>query len=149
MNPIDLLMQDHRKVEKLFSEFLASEAADGRQEDLFQEIQTELLVHAEVEEQAFYPALKNEVPDQVEQAIEDHLAVKQILAELLDADFEDEIFETRFMQLMEDVQNHVKEEEGPGGIMEIARERLDSEALANLGREIQRIKQNVQRDLAA
>src|SRR5687768_4755778 len=123
MNPIDLLMQDHRRVEQLFLDFQASESP-SEQDDVFQTIQIELLTHTEVEEQAFYPALREEVPEMVDKALEDHAQLKELLASLPDVAFENENFDVQLSQLMETVQAHVSEEEEPGGLMEIALQRL-------------------------
>ena len=148
MNAIDLLKQDHRNVEKLFTDFLAADD-DVIQEDVFQQIQTELSAHSEAEEQAFYPALKSESPDKVERAIEEHLKVKQLLAQLLDMDFADEEFDAKFTELMTLVQDHVQEEEGPGGVMEIAQSKFDDARLSDMARQIEAVKLDLKRDLAA
>jgi hemerythrin superfamily protein len=148
MNAIDLLLQDHRKVERLFSEFLTTESDDVR-EELFEQIQTELLAHGEAEELAFYPALRSAAPEQVEEAIEEHAEMQEMLAELSDVEFEDVDFDERFMELMRTVQDHVAEEESPGGLMEVAWETLDSKTLSKLASDIQAIKRGVEGEMAA
>jgi hemerythrin superfamily protein len=148
MDAIELLKQDHRRVEQLFSDFLENES-ETTQEDLFQQIETELLAHGEAEEQVFYPALREHAADKVEEALKEHGRVKQLLADLLDEDVNEEDFESKFTQLMEDVQHHVSEEEGPGGVMEIARELLGQEELSDMAAQIEAIKRDVEDELAA
>jgi hemerythrin superfamily protein len=148
MNAIDLLKQDHRKIEKLFSEFLSAEEA-ARQEELFQLIQTELQAHSAAEEQAFYPALRDGAPDKIDKALKDHAEVEQMLLQFLDADFDDENFHMQFSTLIENVERHVREEEGPGGVMQIAEKTLSPEQLDQMSRQIESIKRSVERDMAA
>ena len=148
MNAIDFIKQDHVRIEKLFQNFLRSES-ETTQEDLFQEIEIGLSAHSEMEEQVFYPALKDIAPDKVDEALKEHAEVKQMLADLLDADLSDEKFESSFQKLVEDVRHHVKEEEAPGGILELAAESLDDEQLSKMMNEMLRVQRGTQEDLAA
>jgi len=148
MDVIDFIKQDHRRIEDLFNKFLASDV-ETQQEDLYQEIQTGLNAHSEMEERVLYPALKQIAPEQVEEALKEHGEVKEILAELLDADLNGEEFEARFNELMNDVIHHVEEEEAPQGILAIARREFDQNKLMQMAREMQNIKRDVQEDLAA
>ena len=148
MDAIEFIKQDHRRIEELFAKFLQTEP-EGTEEDLYQQIQTALNAHAEMEERAFYPAVKPFAKEQVEEALKEHAQVKEVLARLLDADVDEEEFEEEFSQLMEDVRHHVEQEEAPGGLLEIARLQLNPSTLQSMGSEIQRIKGNVEEDLAA
>jgi len=148
MDAIDLLKQDHRRVEQLFARFLEAQSEEP-QEDLFQEIQTELAAHAEAEERVFYPAMKEHAREQVEEAVSEHAGVKQMLADLLDLDIDDETFDERFNTLMENVQHHVEEEEAPEGLLELARQKLNPEMLSEMVNQIQAVKRDVENDLAA
>src|SRR5262245_60946906 len=136
MNAIDLLKQDHRTVEKLFTEYNSAEEDLDRREELFQGLERELLTHGDAEEQIFYPALKNDAPELVEQSLSDHQQVKQLLSEMLEYEVDDQEFEWRINKLMERVQAHVQQEEGPGGVLELASQRLDQEELDSIGRRI-------------
>jgi hemerythrin superfamily protein len=149
MNAIDLLKQDHRNVEELFAKFLQMQASDEEREQLFQEIQTELSVHAEAEEKAFYPLLTAEIPEQVDEALEEHLEIKQMLAELLDMDFDDDDFDAKFTAMIKAVQNYVEEEERTGGILDIARQKISEENLSNLANDIQILKRDIHDELMA
>ena len=148
MNATDFIKQDHVRIEKLFQNFLRSESETTR-ENLFQEIEIGLSAHSEMEEQVFYPALKDIAPDKVDEALKEHAEVKQMLADLLDADLSDEKFESSFQKLVEDVRHHVKEEEAPGGILELAAESLHDEQLSKMMNEMLRVQRGTQEDLAA
>jgi hemerythrin superfamily protein len=110
MDAISLLKNDHRKVEKLFSNI---EKGNGNREELFKELATELTVHAEIEEKLFYPAAKDADPtrDLVLESYEEHKQVKMVLSDLEQTDKKTEEWLAGLKVLMEDVQHHVKEEE--------------------------------------
>jgi len=149
MNAIELLKQDHSNVEKLFAKFLQVQGSDEEREQLFQEIQTELSVHAEAEEKVFYPLLTAEIPDQVDEALEEHLEIKEMLAELLDMDFDDDDFDAKFTAMIKAVENHVEEEERTGGILDIARQKISEENLTKLANDIQILKRDIHDELMA
>jgi hypothetical protein len=149
MNAIDLLKQDHRNVEELFAKFLQLQGSEEEREQVFQEIQTELLVHTEVEEKVFYPLLTAEIPDEVDEALEEHLEIKEMLAELLDTDFDEDDFDGKFTAMIRAVQNHVEQEERTGGIMDISRQKISEENLTNLANDIQVLKRVIQDELVA
>ena len=150
MNAIDLLKKDHRQVQQLFSEFMSADDEDfGRREDLFQQIDTALITHSDAEEQFFYPAIEKHAPDLVKEAMNEHQEVKQLLAEMLDIEVDDEEFDTHMNTLVEKVQGHVQEEEAPGGVLEIARQRLDQAELDEMGRRIEQLKRDSEEELAA
>src|SRR5215467_12703687 len=108
MNAIDLLKDDHREVERLFSEFLASEDAEPDQrEEIFQQIEKELLIHGDIEEKIFYPAVEDFSPDKIEEAVHEHAQIKQSLADMLELEIGDERFDKQLTALMETVQRHV------------------------------------------
>src|SRR5256886_12172113 len=110
MDAINLLKTDHRQVDKLFEQL---ENGDGNRERLFTELATELTVHAEIEEQLFYPAAKDAEPtrDLVLESYEEHKQVKMVLSDLEQADMNTDTWLAGLKVLMEDVQHHVGEEE--------------------------------------
>jgi hemerythrin superfamily protein len=148
MNAIEFIKQDHLRIDELFQKFLASES-ETTQENLFQEIETGLSAHAEMEEKAFYPALKDIAPDKVDEAIKEHAQVKQLLADMLDADLNDEGFDSKFQQLVDDVRHHVEEEEAPGGVLEAAADSLSEEQLSEMMDEMLRVQRSIKEDMAA
>src|SRR5437870_10069028 len=138
MNAIDILKKYHQQVQHLFSEFLSAEDEDfARREDLFQQIDRALLAHSDAEEQIFYPSIEKHAPELIKEAISEHQAVKQLLLEMLDLEVDDEKFDNRMNKLMQNVESHVQEEEGPGGILDVARQKLTQRELAEMGRHIQ------------
>jgi hemerythrin superfamily protein len=150
MNAIDIIKNDHKVVRDLFSQFQSSTEDDlDRREDLFQDIEKELLIHTEIEEQIFYPALTQEVPSVIEEAIQEHNQMKTTLSELLEYEVDDDEFENRMNTLFQLVEDHLQEEEGPNGILEIARERFDSARLDDMGRRMEEMKRSSEDEIAA
>lgn len=112
-DPIKMLKDDHKVVTKLFDEF---EAADGRSRArVAREAITKLEVHADIEEDIFYPAAKDAVGVEVmAEAAEEHHVVHVLIAELktmLEARSTGVDFNAKFTVLAENVRHHIKEEE--------------------------------------
>jgi hemerythrin-like domain-containing protein len=108
---IDLLMEQHREVENLFSAFDKASSADDK-EELFETIADKLAIHARIEEQYFYPAVTaKKTEDMVLEAFVEHNSIKRLLADLLESDAEDPKFEAQMKVLKEQVEHHVEEEE--------------------------------------
>src|SRR5437868_3447418 len=115
MDAITLLRNDHKTVEGLFKKFeKAGSDAHKTQLDVVEKIIEELSVHASIEEQVFYPAIREQVPDtetDVLESLEEHHVVKWLLSELDGMDPEAERFHAKVMVLIENVRHHVEEEE--------------------------------------
>jgi hemerythrin superfamily protein len=129
---ITLLKQDHREVEKLFKQF-GEAKGDGRKQKLAHQICLELIVHSEIEETIFYPACEGTVDeDELKEGYVEHDAAKLLIAEIEAAEegADDQFFDTKVKVLSEEIEHHIKEEEGPGGIFSQARKgKLDMEAI--------------------
>ncbi len=140
-NATQMIRQDHRKVEGLFKKFEQTKGAQAKRR-LAENAMAELEVHAALEEEIFYPAVKKEVDDgsMVQEAIEEHQTVKQLISELKGMDETDEEFESQFSQLVENVQHHVEEEENE--MLPKAEE--SSLDLNSLGQQMSRRKQEMQ-----
>jgi hemerythrin superfamily protein len=111
MTAIDLLEAQHREVEELFEKFEESTAPKTR-ERIVAEICDKLTVHATIEEQHFYPAVKaKQTEDLLMEALEEHLAAKRVIADLLDLTASDDTFEAKVKVLQEQIEHHVEEEE--------------------------------------
>ena|SRR2546421_6477340 len=138
MDAISLLKNDHRKVEKIFSEI---EKGTGNRAQLFKELATELTVHAEIEEKLFYPAAKDADPtkDLVLEAYEEHKQVKMVLGDLEKADKNTEHWMAGLKVLMEDVQHHVKEEENEL-FPKVKDKVLSKQQLEELGTQLEQLK---------
>jgi hemerythrin superfamily protein len=113
MNALEVLKQDHQKVKALFQE--ATHAADiSKRRDLFDKIDTELEMHAHIEEAIFYPAIEDHegLKDMVAEALEEHEQAKTLLGELEELGADNHEFGSKLQQLMETVEHHIEEEEG-------------------------------------
>ena len=134
MNAIDLLKSQHREVETLFSkcEKARDEAVKQR---TFEAIADKLAVHAAIEEHHFYPAVRaKRTEDILLESLEEHLAVKRVLADLLEIDAGDETFDAKLKVLKEQVEHHVEEEESD--LFPKAAKLLDKETLDALAQEM-------------
>ena len=115
---ITSLREDHRRVEKLFKEFeklQKNDAPASRKRAVVEQMIEELSVHATVEEQLFYPAVRadvEEAEDVVLEGLEEHHIVKWTLSELAGMNGDEERFDAKVTVLMESVRHHVEEEEG-------------------------------------
>jgi len=111
MDAIALLKADHRKVEGLFEKF-ESAKAETKKQALAQEICTELMVHATIEEEIFYPACTGEVEDDtINEAYVEHDEAKVLIAELLADNPADRFYDAKMKVLSEFIKHHVREEE--------------------------------------
>ena len=112
-NATQLIRRDHKKVDGLFTKFEQAKKPDAKQRICQQAIQ-ELEVHAKLEEEIFYPAVKKHLGEEemLQEAKEEHQEAKSIMAELKKMNADDEQFEEKFSELVEGVKHHVEEEEG-------------------------------------
>ena len=111
MNAIDMLEGQHREVEDLFGKLNKADRS-VRKQKLFTQIADKLAVHAAIEEEAFYPAVKAQrTEDILLESLEEHLGIKRVLADLIDLDADDETFDAKTKVLQEQVEHHVGEEE--------------------------------------
>jgi hemerythrin superfamily protein len=115
MDAITLLKADHKEVEKLFKTYeKLGDRAIQTKHDTATKIIKALSVHAAIEEQVFYPAVRKEVEgtdDEVLEAVEEHHIVKWVLSEINDLDPSDERYDAKVTVLIENVRHHVEEEE--------------------------------------
>src|SRR5688500_20315372 len=82
MDAIALLKQDHRTVEELFAQFEKA-SGEGRKQRLAEQICLELAIHAEIEEEIFYPACEGKVEeDLLKEAYVEHDGAKLLIAEI-------------------------------------------------------------------
>jgi hemerythrin superfamily protein len=142
---IDLLSEDHRKVEELFEDYEATkdEAEDDAKAELVATICLELTIHATLEEEIFYPAARGALDaqdsDMLDEAEVEHSTVKLLFADLADMQPSDALYDAKVKVLSEYVKHHVQDEEGE--IFPSVREAdLD---LAALGEEVTTRKQEL------
>ena len=113
-NPKDalqLLAADHREVEALFEKFEAASGTSNK-EKIVRQICTELKVHAMIEEEIYYPAIRGKVEeDALDEAYVEHDSAKTLINELEGADPDEEFYDAKVKVLQELIEHHVKEEE--------------------------------------
>ncbi len=107
-----ILRADHKLVSKLFADFEKAESSEEKKA-IADEICTELTVHAQVEEEIFYPAVKEALHDSemVPEAIVEHATLKNLIAEVQTDGLDEEMFDARIKVMGEYVKHHVKEEQ--------------------------------------
>ena len=130
---IALLKQDHRTVEELFEKFEKA-SGDGRKQEIAERICLELSVHAQIEEEIFYPACEGKVDeDLLKESYVEHDGAKVMIAELLASNPGDDFYDAKVKVLSEEIKHHVKEEEKRvEGMFAQAREAgLDMDALGD------------------
>jgi iron-sulfur cluster repair protein YtfE (RIC family) len=149
MNAIELLKNDHDKVDKLFQKVKAN--PDGDNTDRFEKIKAELEVHTEVEETIFYPYLiengDEELQKLTKEGIEEHHQAKIFLKEISSLKEDSEKFDPKLKVLMEDIQHHVQEEEGE--MFPMVEEQFDSNILEKLGKEMEAAKSKLKKGASA
>lgn len=128
---IALLKDDHRKVEKLFKDY-ESAKGEGRKEKLARQISLELTIHTTIEEEIFYPACNGKVDeDLLKEAYVEHDAAKLLMAEIEAGSGEsDDFFDAKVQVLGEQIDHHVKEEEGEL-FPEVRKAKIDLDALGD------------------
>lgn len=129
---IALLKQDHRTVEDLFVEFEKA-SGDGRKQKLAEEICLDLSVHAQIEEEIFYPACEGKVDEELlKEAYVEHDGAKVLIAEIMaGGPKDDEFYDAKVKVLQEEIEHHVEEEEKrlEGLFAQARRAELDMDAL--------------------
>ena len=144
MNVINLLMADHKVVERMFKE--SEGAARAKKRGIFFQIKAALEAHAWVEESIFYPTLQSEgnkkLIELTSEAIQEHIGMKSFLGELAAVSTDASKFEPLLTKLIEDVRHHVKEEEGE--MFPAVRKHFSADALDVLGAQMESEKKRFQ-----
>lgn len=112
LDAIALLKADHEKVSELFEEYEKTDSKT-KKKSLVEEICTELTVHAQIEEEIFYPAVKAVLKDDfivVEGAVE-HLGIKNLIDQLEGIEPGGDVYDAKVKVLSEYVEHHVEEEQ--------------------------------------
>ncbi len=129
---IEMLISDHRKVEKLFKEYekLVEEGSYNEKEALAATICAELTIHTQIEEEIFYPAARDilDEEDLVDEAIVEHASAKDLIAQLAEMSPDDDLYDAKVKVLSELVEHHVEEEEDEM-FPKLKKAKLDTRAL--------------------
>jgi hemerythrin-like domain-containing protein len=145
MDAIAILEQDHRDVERLFAAF--DEAREPEeQRAIFVKLADGLTIHIKIEEAHFYPAIRAVDEELVDLAYEQHQQIKQMIADLLDLDPNDDQFAIRVSVLEQEVQQHVGREEGE--LFPAVQRRCEAEMLDTLGQQMQATRAEIEAEAA-
>jgi hemerythrin-like domain-containing protein len=107
-----LLRADHKRVSGLFAEYKKARSSENKK-DIVAKICRELTVHAQIEEEIFYPAVKQALKDKtlVPEATVEHATLKALIAQVEGGEPDNEMFDAKIEVMSEYVQHHVKEEQ--------------------------------------
>lgn len=129
---IAMLIDDHKRVQKLVKEFEKAHEQEDMEScrQIAQTVCMELEAHAALEEELFYPAAREALEDEdlIEEAEVEHQSAKELIAKLKELDPNDPKYAATFTVLGEYVNHHVKEEEGQI-FKEVKKAKMDLESL--------------------
>ncbi len=150
MDAMSLLKEDHRKVKRMLAELESTtERGVKTREELFTRVKKELVIHEAIEEEIFYPALK-EHPKTKEIALEgyeEHHVVDTVMAEIEGVAYDDEKWGAKFTVMKENLEHHIEEEEGE--MFKQAKQVFDQDELTQLGESMKARKEVLMRQQAA
>jgi hypothetical protein len=112
-NAFELLEQDHREVEEWFDEYDELKEDDNRKGELAEKICLALKVHAQIEEEIFYPKAREATKDNdlIDEAVVEHATVKNLIGEIEAMEVGEELYDAKMRVLGEMVKHHIREEE--------------------------------------
>jgi hemerythrin superfamily protein len=128
---ISLLTEDHKKVKELFEKFeKLSDRSKVNKKKIADQICLELTVHTQVEEEIFYPAVREPIKDDdmMDEAVVEHASAKELIAQISEMDPGDELYDAKVKVLSEQIEHHVEEEEGEM-FPKVRKAKIDLEAL--------------------
>ncbi len=136
LTALDLLIEQHDKVDALMTKLESDSTKPDTKRGVFIELADNLAAHATMEEKLFYPAVRaKQTKDMLLEATEEHLAMKRVLADMLELNVEDERFAAKLSVLKEEVTHHAREEE-EGKLFPKVRTLMSADELAALGSEM-------------
>ncbi len=143
MDALTLLKNDHKSVGAMLDEILKCKPGDDRIDDLAKSIETALTVHAKIEEQYFYPALRDQAESgkarmEIFELYTEHDIIKHLVTLLKQDGRRNEPFLAELHVLANNVKEHVKEEEGR--IFPLAEELLTNDERERIGKEMEDLK---------
>jgi hemerythrin-like domain-containing protein len=144
MDAISLLEEDHRNMKKLLSELESTtERGVKTREELFATVKDELTVHETIEEEIFYPALKQhpKTKEIALEAYEEHHVVDMVMAEIEDVPHDDETWGAKFKVMKENIEHHIEEEENE--MFKQARQVFEEDELEALGEQMRLRKEQL------
>ncbi len=144
-NAIELIKSDHKKVEQLYQRYQGTNGQAQPKQAIIQEVCHELTIHAQLEEEIFYPAVERQLGKEgaslVKEALKEHSEMKRAISQLQAKEFASPECDQVFREMMKGVQHHVKEEETE--MLPKAQQQLGAES-DRLGTLMQQHKQELQ-----
>jgi hypothetical protein len=139
---LQMLADDHRTVEALFEKY-DNARGEAAQQKIVQQICQELTIHAMVEEQVFYPAIRDVVDDDMmDEAQVEHDSAKTLILSLQQGTPSDPYYDAKVSVLKEQVEHHVYEEERQRGSIFAQVRKADIDLVA-LGAQMAELKQQL------
>lgn len=112
---VAMLTAEHREVSGLFDQYeKLTDRAKVSKKKLADQICNALILHTTIEEEIFYPAVREsskEVEDKIDEAVVEHAAAKDLIAQIQEMDPDDELYDAKIKVLSEQIDHHVQEEE--------------------------------------
>ena len=145
---IAVLIEDHKTVQKEFKEFEKLKEEDGSANEkgnIVKQVCMELTIHAQIEEEIFYPAVREAIGDDdlMDEAEVEHMGAKDTIAQLQNMEPDDELYDAKFTVLGEYVAHHIKEEQNEM-FPKVKKANVDTAAL---GVELLQRKQELQAEM--
>jgi hemerythrin superfamily protein len=141
---IEILIHDHREVEQMFAELekltgVTDDTARSRRKDLVDQVTIELVRHSVAEEAEVYPRVKERVSDEeAERAKQEHAEAERTMKRLESLSPDDAMFDRQLATLMQEIREHVAEEEGQ--MFPHMRSIFTADELSDMGRKVERVK---------
>ena len=152
MDALTLLSEDHQKVKKLMADIeKTTERGVKTRKSLFGKLLTDLTIHEQIEEQIFYPEVKEkattkQLEDMVAESYEEHHFVDTVKAELQDTAFDAEEWAAKFKVMKENVEHHAFEEE-EGKMFPKVRKAFSKTELEDMGTRMAELKQQLMENI--
>ena len=141
MDALSLLKEDHDRVKKMLADGEeTTERAVKTRGEVLAKLKEEMLIHERIEEEIFYPALKEhpKAKEIVLEGFEEHHVVDDIMGELETTDVADEQWGAKFKVMKENIEHHIEEEEGE--MFKQARQVFSDDELESLGSRMAELK---------
>jgi hemerythrin-like domain-containing protein len=148
MDAIKLLKEDHARIKPLLAELKeTTDRAEKTRGELFSRIKQELTIHEIIEEEIFYPTLREhpKAKEIVLEGYEEHDVVSRLMGELDGMDATDERFGPKAKVMAENIEHHIEEEEGE--MFKTARQVFADDELEDLGDRMARRKETAMEEL--
>ena len=149
MNALTLLEEDHKKVKKLMQDIeKTTERGVKTREELFTKLVEELTVHEQIEEQIFYPQVREraktkKLEELVTESYEEHHFVNMVMKEIEGTPFDAEEWAAKFKVMMENIEHHAEEEE-EGKMFPKVRQVFDEGELVDMGEQMSELKKQLE-----